>query len=45
MSDYVAKSVKELYRLKDIIPTLIGMICAATIGVLAANYFTFYAGI
>lgn len=45
MSDYKQRSVKELYRPKDIIPTVIGVVCAITLGVFVANFATSYAGI
>lgn len=45
MSHYKQRSVKELYRLKDIIPTAIGVVCTITMGIFAANLATSYAGI
>lgn len=45
MSHYKHLSVKELYRAKDIVPTLIGVICAIIVGVFVANLVTSYAGI
>lgn len=45
MSHYRQLSVKELYRAKDIVPTVIGVICAMTLGVFIANLVTSYAGI
>ena len=44
-SHYKAMTVRELYRPKDIIPTLFGIICTVALGVFAANFVTFYAGI
>lgn len=45
MSHYKAKTVKELYRPKDILPTIAGVLCTVVLGVLTANFVTFYAGI
>jgi len=45
MSHYKERSVKELYRAKDILPTLVGVACAVTIAVFVANFATSFAGI
>lgn len=45
MTHYRQKSVQELYRPKDVIPAIIGVVCAMTAAVLLANFVTSYAGI
>lgn len=45
MSHYKERSVKDLYRAKDILPTIVGIACAVTIAVFVANFATSFAGI
>lgn len=45
MSHYHQKEVKDLYRAKDIMFTVIGVICAVIAGVSLARYATSWAGI
>ena len=45
MSHYRQKSVKELYRPQDIIPTVIGVMCVLAVAVMFANFITTYASV
>ncbi len=45
MSHYRQKTIKELYRPQDIIPAIIGVICAISFAVFMANFATSYAGL
>lgn len=42
---YQQREVKDLYRPKDVMFTIIGVICAIIAGVLLARFFTGWAGI
>ncbi len=43
--DYQQKDLKDLYRSKDVMFTLIGMICAFAAAIWFARFFTGLAGI
>jgi hypothetical protein len=45
MNHYQQKEVKELYPAKDVIFTVVGVICAIVAGVWLAKFFTGWAGI
>ncbi len=45
MSHYRQKTVKELYRPQDVIPAIVGVMCALAVAVLFANFVTSYAGL
>lgn len=45
MSHYQQKEIKDLYRPKDVIFVVIGIICAIVAGVWLARFLTGFAGI
>jgi hypothetical protein len=45
MSHYHQKEVKDLYRSKDVMFAVIGIVCAIIAGVALARFFTGWAGI
>ncbi len=45
MSHYKQKTIKELYRPQDVIPAIVGVICAIALAVFVANFATSYAGL
>jgi diacylglycerol kinase len=45
MSHYQQREIKDLYRAKDIAPTVVGVICAIAVAVWFARFFTGFAGI
>jgi hypothetical protein len=45
MNQYKQKSVKELYRSKEVLQVLLAIVCAVTAAVFFANFVTSYAGI